>query len=123
MKKGTPKTSEAILIGTRVQPEVRDAFAEIARANSRSVAGEIRVMIERRIGRSVTTALTIAVFIALAVAVGRLKRNPLDALLTPEPTTPRPERAEHIDLDGAWKPIGPIWPWEDTRKGDSRGHS
>ena len=56
MKKGTPKTSVAILIGTRVQPEVRDAFAEIARANSRSVAGEIRVMIERRIAEDKAAA-------------------------------------------------------------------
>lgn len=49
MKKGTPKTSEAVLIGTRVPPEVRDQFAEVARVNSRSVAGELRVMIEGRI--------------------------------------------------------------------------
>jgi predicted DNA-binding protein len=49
MKKGTPKTEEAVLVGTRIPPEVRDEFAELSRANSRSVAGELRVMIERRI--------------------------------------------------------------------------
>lgn len=49
MKKGTPKTSEAVLVGTRVPPEIRDEFAEIARANSRSVSGELRVLIEQHV--------------------------------------------------------------------------
>ena len=49
MKKGTPKTSEAVLVGTRVSPEIRDEFAEIARANSRSLSGELRVLIEQHV--------------------------------------------------------------------------
>ena len=49
MKKGTPKTSEAVLVGTRVSQEMRDDFAEIARANSRSISGELRVLIERHV--------------------------------------------------------------------------
>ena len=49
MKKGTPKTSDAVLIGTRVPPEIKAEFAEVARQNSRSLAGELRVLVEQRI--------------------------------------------------------------------------
>ena len=49
VKQGTPKTSEAVLVGTRVPPEIKERFAEVARLNSRSVSGELRVLIERRI--------------------------------------------------------------------------
>lgn len=49
VKQGTPNTAEAVLIGTRVSPEVKERFAEVARLSSRSVAGELRVLIERRI--------------------------------------------------------------------------
>ena len=46
-KRGTPNTSEAVLVGTRVSPEVKEKFALAARANSRSTSGELRVLIER----------------------------------------------------------------------------
>ena len=47
MKKGTPKTSEALLIATRVSPEVKAKFDEAARLKSRSTSGELRILIER----------------------------------------------------------------------------
>ena len=49
MKKGTPKTEEAVLVGTRVPPDTKERFAEVARSNSRSLSGELRVLIEKRI--------------------------------------------------------------------------
>lgn len=48
-KKGIPKTSEAVLVGTRVPVEIKEQFEEVARLNNRSVSGELRVLIERRI--------------------------------------------------------------------------
>ncbi len=49
VKKGIPKTSEAILVGTRVPTETKERFEEVARLNNRSISGELRVLIERRI--------------------------------------------------------------------------
>lgn len=54
MKKGIPNTSEAVLVGTRVPAETKKRFEEVARLNNRSVAGELRVMIERRIEADLT---------------------------------------------------------------------
>lgn len=54
VKTGTPDTSEAVLVGTRVSPEVKEKFAELARQNSRSISGQLRVMIERAVTDEVT---------------------------------------------------------------------
>ena len=55
INKGTPRTPDAVLVGTRIPPEVRDQFAEVARRNSRSMAGELRWMIEQRVDREMAT--------------------------------------------------------------------
>jgi hypothetical protein len=49
VKKGIPKTAEAVLIGTRVPAKTKEQFEEVARQNNRSISGELRVLIERRI--------------------------------------------------------------------------
>lgn len=49
VKRGTPVSTEAILVGTRVPPSLKAQFEEAARENNRSVAGELRHMIERRV--------------------------------------------------------------------------
>ena len=49
IEKGTPIATEAVLVGTRVPPEVRVKFAELARQHSRTQSGELRVLIERHI--------------------------------------------------------------------------
>ena len=49
VKTGTPNTSEAVLVGTRVSPSVKENFAELARQNNRSISGQLRAMIEREL--------------------------------------------------------------------------
>lgn len=49
VKRGIPKTDEAVLVGTRVPPAVKEEFAELARQNNRSISGQLRVMIEREL--------------------------------------------------------------------------
>lgn len=56
VRKGIPNTSEAVLVGTRVPVEVKEQFEEVARLNNRSVSGELRVLIERRILESADKA-------------------------------------------------------------------
>lgn len=49
VKKDFSATSEVVLVGTRVAPEVKDQFTKVAERHNRSVAGQLRQMIEEQI--------------------------------------------------------------------------
>lgn len=47
VKKDFSSTSEVVLVGTRVSPDIKDQFTKVAERHNRSVAGQLRHMIER----------------------------------------------------------------------------
>ncbi len=46
VKKDFSSTSEVVLVGTRVSPDIKDQFTKVAERHNRSVAGQLRHMIE-----------------------------------------------------------------------------
>jgi len=46
VKKDLSSTSEVVLVGTRVSPDIKDQFTQAALKRNRSVAGQLRHMIE-----------------------------------------------------------------------------
>lgn len=53
VKKDFSSTSEVVLVGTRVSPDIKDQFTRAALKRNRSVAGQLRHMIEQVVAEDV----------------------------------------------------------------------